>query len=81
MCLEFNLTKKIFANLCKKYSIIKNIKLRKEARIRESTYTKDEFIKKANEIHNNKYDYSKVNYIDSRLKISIICPEHGEFKQ
>lgn len=40
------------------------------------------FIEKANKIHNNKYDYSKVNYIDSRKhKVCIICPEHGEFWQ
>ena len=43
--------------------------------------TKEEFIKKAQEIHGNKYDYSKVNYINSYTKICIICPEHGEFWQ
>ena len=40
-----------------------------------------EFIQKAKEIHGNKYDYSKVNYIDSKTKVCIICPEHGEFWQ
>ena len=39
------------------------------------------FIKKANEIHNNKYDYSKVNYITGHKKIIIICKDHGEFEQ
>ena len=43
--------------------------------------TKDEFIKEANKIHNNKYDYSKVEYIDSHTKVCIICPIHGEFWQ
>ncbi len=38
------------------------------------------FIQKANEIHNNKYDYSKVNYITGQ-KIIIICKNHGEFEQ
>jgi rubrerythrin len=37
------------------------------------------FIVKANNIHNNKYDYSKVNYINSYTKVCIICPIHGEF--
>ena len=37
------------------------------------------FIEKANEIHNFKYDYSKVNYVNNKEKICIICPEHGEF--
>ena len=41
----------------------------------------ENFILKANAKHNNKYDYSKVNYINSKTKICIICPEHGEFLQ
>lgn len=39
------------------------------------------FIKKANAIHNNKYDYSKTKYINSREKVEITCPKHGSFKQ
>jgi len=41
--------------------------------------TTEEFIEKARQIHGDKYDYSKVNYIDSDTNICIICPEHGEF--
>ena len=40
-----------------------------------------DFIEKANLIHNNKYDYSKVSYIDWCTKVKIICPIHGEFEQ
>jgi len=40
-----------------------------------------EFIKKANIKHNNRYIYSKINYINAHTKINIICPEHGNFKQ
>lgn len=43
--------------------------------------TTESFIKKANEIHSNKYDYSKVYYVSSQTKIIIICSIHGEFKQ
>lgn len=43
--------------------------------------TTEEFVIEANLIHNNKYDYSKVNYINAHKKITIICPKHGEFKQ
>lgn len=43
--------------------------------------TTEEFIKKSKDVHNNKYDYSKVNYINSYVKVCIICPEHGEFLQ
>lgn len=39
------------------------------------------FIEKAILIHRNKYDYSKVNYVDSLTKVCIICPIHGEFWQ
>jgi len=45
------------------------------------TLTKEEFIKKANEKHNDKYDYSRVNYEKSNIKVCIICPEHDEFWQ
>lgn len=40
-----------------------------------------EFINKANKIHNFKYDYSKIDYINNKTKIVIICPKHGRFKQ
>ena len=43
--------------------------------------TTEDFIKKGNLVHNGKYDYSKVNYIDAKTKVCIICPEHGEFWQ
>jgi hypothetical protein len=43
--------------------------------------TTDEFISKANIVHNNKYDYSLVEYINSCTKVQIICKEHGTFEQ
>ena len=43
--------------------------------------TSGEFIEKARKVHGNKYDYSKVNYVDNSTKVCIICPEHGEFWQ
>ena len=42
-------------------------------------YTTEEWISKAKLIHGNKYDYSKVNYTNSKTKVCIVCPEHGEF--
>ena len=44
-------------------------------------YTTEEWIQKAKDVHKDKYDYSKVNYIDSKHKVMIICPKHGEFEQ
>lgn len=43
--------------------------------------TQEQFIKKAKAIHDDKYDYSKVNYISTHKKVIIICKEHGEFLQ
>ena len=42
---------------------------------------KESFIEKSNKKHNGKYNYSKVEYINSQRKVCIICPEHGEFWQ
>ncbi len=43
--------------------------------------SQEQFILRAQKIHENKYDYSKVNYINCYTKIIIGCPEHGEFLQ
>ena len=43
--------------------------------------TTDEFIELSSDIHRNKFDYSLVNYIDTKTKVKIICPEHGVFEQ
>lgn len=32
-------------------------------------------------IHGNRYDYSKVNYIHSKIKVEIVCSIHGSFWQ
>ena len=52
-----------------------------QCNIENRTLTTKDFIKKANEIHNNKYDYSKVEYKHNKSTIKIICPKHGEFEQ
>lgn len=43
--------------------------------------TTAEFIKKSQDIHKEKYDYSKVEYVSNNVKVKIICPTHGEFLQ
>ena len=43
--------------------------------------TTEDFIQRAKEIHGDKYDYSKVEYVNNSTKVCIICPEHGEFWQ
>lgn len=43
--------------------------------------TTEQFIEKARLVHGDKYDYSKVNYVNSTTKVCIICPKHGDFWQ
>jgi predicted nucleic acid-binding Zn-ribbon protein len=37
------------------------------------------FERKAKLIHGNKYDYSKVHYINALSKVELVCPNHGSF--
>ena len=53
----------------------------KEEAIKKATFTQEQFLQRAYKIHGNKYDYSKVEYINYKTKVCIICPEHGEFWQ
>ena len=39
----------------------------------ERVRCKEDFIKKANEIHGNKYDYSKTQYVNYNFPVKIIC--------
>lgn len=43
--------------------------------------TTEEFINRSHLIHGDKYDYSSVDYVNSRTKVNIICKIHGIFKQ
>jgi Zn finger protein HypA/HybF involved in hydrogenase expression len=43
--------------------------------------TTEEFIEKSMELHKDKYDYSLTKYINTNLKVKIICKKHGEFLQ
>lgn len=52
-----------------------------EKRAKNYTLTTEEFIKKAKEIHGDKYNYSKSEYKGTKIPILIICSIHGEFYQ
>jgi hypothetical protein len=56
---------------CRKCSVDKN------------TMSLEEFINKANKAHGvGKYDYSRIESLkNSKEKVCIICPKHGEFRQ
>lgn len=48
---------------------------------REKNLGKESFIERAKEIHGDDYLYDKVEYLNARTKVTITCPEHGDFDQ
>ena len=42
---------------------------------------KEIFLERSNKVHNFKYDYSEVEYVNHRTKVKIKCPIHGFFYQ
>ena len=46
-----------------------------------ASISQETFIKRAKKIHNDRYDYSRVNYVNMRTPVEIVCPEHGSFWQ
>lgn len=44
-------------------------------------FTTEEFIRRTKKVHGDKYDYSQVDYVGSKVKVCIICPIHGKFFQ
>lgn len=55
------------------------MKCARELSHKKQRYTNEEFIARLKEIYGDKYDYSKVDYKGNKTKITLICPEHGEF--
>lgn len=43
--------------------------------------TTQDFIANARTVHGDKYDYSRTEYVGSKLKVEIVCPTHGPFWQ
>ena len=54
-----------------------------EKRGENSRISFSEFFIRANEVHQRRYDYAeaKSQFIDTAIKISILCPIHGQFFQ
>ncbi len=44
-------------------------------------FTLEEFIQRAKKIHGNLYDYSLTEYKGNKIKVKIICKNHGIFYQ
>lgn len=43
--------------------------------------TTDEFIRRAKDVHGNKYDYSITEYNGPKVKVKYVCPKHGIIEQ
>ena len=71
----------IFEQTTDKHLIGRGCKICKRKIPHKLSMNKNLFISKVNKIHNNKYDYSLVEYKNSYTKIKIICPIHGIFEQ
>lgn len=56
--------------ICTKSAIIMGVKINKE-----------EFLRRAKEVHGDRYDYSNLDYHKLNEKGIIICKDHGEFSQ
>lgn len=56
-------------------------KCSKEASANKLRFTTEDFITKAKSVHGDTYDYSKVNYIQNKRSVTIVCKIHGEFQQ
>jgi hypothetical protein len=92
---KYDYTKTVYVNSCSKliitclvhgdfeqvgYNHLKGQGCRKCV-VNKSTKTTDDFIKESKEIHNNKYLYGNVDYINAKSKVLITCPKHGNFEQ
>jgi hypothetical protein len=44
-----------------------------------SRLNRDDFIRRAKEIHNNRYDYEKVVYVSTEKPVILNCSIHGDF--
>lgn len=47
----------------------------------ERTHSREHVVEKFNNIHLGRYDYSLVEYVNTKIKVKIICKEHGVFEQ
>lgn len=49
--------------------------------IKVPKYGKDQFVEHANKVHQNRYNYDKVEYSNNHTNVIINCSIHGDFKQ
>ena len=50
-------------------------------RVESNSLSFEEVVRRSSELHENAYIYPDQDYVNTRSKIKIICPSHGEFTQ
>jgi len=83
---EFEMEPKYHANgrMCSKCSLIKrrkNISKAKKGKKLKPSMSNEDLVKLFKSVHGDKFDYSKVDYVNMSTKVIIICSIHGEFQQ
>jgi len=63
------------------YRVLAQNLLKSKPTIKSAINKNDAFCKRAESIHGNKYNYSKISYKNSNEKVTITCPIHGDFEQ
>lgn len=53
----------------------------KDASVAARKITETEFLERAIKVHGARYDYSLVDYVNYETPVTIICREHGAFRQ
>lgn len=72
--------------ICKKHGLFTQTPINHLAgnecyKCRNIVKTSEDFIYKANEVHDNKYNYDETKYISTRKNVIITCILHGNFVQ
>ena len=44
------------------------------------THKKEEVVKRLKQVHSNKYVFDNIEYVNMLTKVTVVCPQHGEFK-
>lgn len=67
--------------LLKSESFMKDVRIRIDEKVNKTPSERfNIFMQKANKLHENKYDYSKFIFVNSRTSGIITCRLHGDFK-
>lgn len=44
------------------------------------THKKEEVVKRLKQVHGDKYIFDNIEYVNMLTKVTVVCPQHGEFK-